>query len=77
MEYPKSKVTVTIGDNPEWHCLQDTNTGFWSAWKSDPSDEETGAPLYHMASFDELVKTISSYEQAFAEGVEAGRATYE
>ncbi|MBT7878103.1 MAG: hypothetical protein HN738_08475 [Gammaproteobacteria bacterium] len=75
--YPESKVTVTIGDNPEWHCRQDAATGFWSAWKADPDDTETGAPLYHLSSFDEIVKVISSYEDAFAAGVEAGRANHE
>ena len=75
--YPESKVTVTIGDNPEWHCRQVAVTGFWDAWKSDPADEETGAPVYHSPSFDDLVKMIDGYEKAFADGLAAGRANGE
>ena len=70
--YPKSKVTVTIGDNPEWHCRQD-DSGFWDAWKSDPADEETGAPVYRSPSFDDLVKMIDAYEKAYEEGFAAAR----
>lgn len=74
MTIPNAKVTVAIGDGSVWYCRQD-DLGFWEAYKADPQDDETGAPVYRFPGFDETVKMIAVYEEAFAEGVTHGETS--
>jgi len=63
---------VIIHGKEDWHVKQD-QIGFWETYIQDDELPDTGAPSFRFANFDDLIRAVGAYEQAYERGYEAGR----